>query len=65
MPGLQPRGYHSAAVFVISPELTEVVVFGGIPEWPSNAKSDDDLKQLAGTTIMRFGEFILLVVILT
>ena len=40
-------------------------MFGGCPEWPSNFKSNEDLIRLAGTTIMRFGEFILLVVILT
>ena len=49
----------------MSPELTEIVVFGGCLEYPSNYKSADDLIKLAGTTIMRFGEFILLVALLT
>ena len=40
-------------------------MFGGCPEWPSNCETDADLIRLAGTTIMRFGEFILLVVTLT
>ena len=57
MPGLQPRFDHCGAAFIISPELTEVVVFGGCPEWPSDYKYDSDLIPLADTTILRFGKY--------
>ena len=58
MSGVQPRFSHSAAAFITTPELTEVVVFGGCPEWPINYKSHDDLITLADTTILRLGEWI-------
>ncbi len=44
----QPRYGHCAAAFVISSELTEVVLFGGL---------DQHNRYLSETTIIRIGEF--------
>ncbi len=44
----QPRDSHCAAAFVISSELTEVVLFGG---------NDQYKRCLSDTTILRIGEF--------
>ena len=57
LPGLQARFFHSAAAFHLSPGITEVTIFGGCPEWPSNYKSPADLSQIANTTVLRFGEY--------
>ena len=54
-PSLQSRFGHCAAAITISPGVTEVVMFGGSPEWPKN-KTDNDLKKLSMTTVLRFGE---------
>ena len=56
VPSLQSRFDHSAAAFSLSPGLTEVTIFGGCPEYPSNFKSYADLPQVANTTVLRFGE---------
>ena len=56
VPSLQSRFDHSATAFSLSPGLTEVTIFGGIPNWPSNYKSSADLPQIANTTVLRFGE---------
>ena len=56
VPSLQSRCYHSAAAFSPSAGLTEVTIFGGCPECPSNYKSAADLQQMANTTVLRFGE---------
>ena len=56
VPSLQSRCYHSATAFSLSPGLTEVTIFGGCPNAPSNAESDADLPQIANTTVLRFGE---------
>ena len=56
VPSLHSRWYHSAAAFSLSPGLTEVTIFGGCPEYPSNYKSHADLPQMANTTVLRFGE---------
>ena len=56
VPSLQSRFDHSAAAFSLSPGLTEVTIFGGCPEWPSNSKSEADLPLMANTTVLRFGE---------
>ena len=53
---LQSRFMHCAAASTISPGMTEVVMFGGSPEWPKNYKTDNDLKKLSMTTVLRFGE---------
>ena len=53
---LQSRCYHSAAAFSLSSGLTEVTIFGGCPEWPSNLKSYSDVPHMANTTVLRFGE---------
>lgn len=60
VPGLQPRFDHSAAAFKLSPRLTEVTIFGGCPEVPKNFRSDADHRQIANTTVLRFGEYIML-----
>ena len=56
IPSLRPRCYHSAATFNLSPEIAEVTIFGGCPEWPSIFKTDADVPQIADTTVLRFGE---------
>ena len=56
VPSLQSRNLHSAAAFSLGPGLTEVTIFGGCPEFPSNRKSDADIPQMANTTVLRFGE---------
>ena len=43
VPALQARCYHSATAFSLCPGWMEVTMFGGCPEWPSNAKTDADL----------------------
>ena len=54
--GQLSRCFHSATSFNLSPGLTEVTLFGGVPEWPSNHKTDADVPQMANTTVLRFGE---------
>lgn len=54
---LHPRFGHSSDVISL---LTEVTIFGGCAEWPENYKSDADLPQIANTTVLQFGEFVLL-----
>ena len=56
VPSLQSRFMHCAAASTISPGVTEVVMFGGCPEWSKNYKTDDDYKKLSMTTVLRFGE---------
>ena len=46
-PNLQPRHYHCAAAFSLSPGITEVVMFGG------DSTGGD---AIADTTVLRFGE---------
>ena len=55
-PRLQARCSHSASAFTLNPGLTEVILFGGYPEWPKNSKSYADFPQIANTTVLRFGE---------
>ena len=47
VPTLKSRQYHSATAFSLSPGLTEVIMFGGL---------GDGYKNLANTTVLRFGE---------
>ena len=56
IPSLQSRVFHSATAFSLSPGLTEVTIFGGCPNWPSNIKFDADIPHIANTTVLRFGE---------
>ena len=56
VPSLLSRFHHSATAFSLSPGLTEVTIFGGCPNVPSNAESDADLPQIANTNVLRFGE---------
>ncbi len=44
----QPREYHCAAAFVISSELTEIVIFGG---------RDQHKHIFSDTTILRLSKF--------
>ena len=44
---MEPRCYHSITATCLGPKLTEVLVFGGILE---------NLKTVAETTILKFGE---------
>ena len=57
VPSLQSRSGHSATAFNLSPGLTEVTLSGGYSEFPSNAKSFDDVTLIANTTVLRFGEY--------
>ena len=56
--GLRARFYHSATAVSLCPGLTEVTLFGGCPEWPSNFKTDADFPRVANTAVLRFGEFL-------
>ena len=56
VPSLQSRSDRSATAFSLSPGLTEVTIFGGCPNVPSNWKSHADIPQIANTTVLRFGE---------
>ena len=49
---LKRRRGHSATAFTISQEITEVVMFGG---------KNESLSWLSDTTVLRFGESILVV----
>ena len=55
-PNLQTRCYHSATAISQRPGLTEVLLFGGIPEVPEDAKSFADCPVIADTTVLTFGE---------
>ena len=55
-PNLQTRCYHSATAISLRPGLTEVLLFGGIPEVPEDAKSFADCPVIADTTVLTFGE---------
>lgn len=54
VPVLQPRFCHCAAAFSISPELAEVVIFGGCSEWPR--KSTKPLLPIADIILLKFGK---------
>ena len=54
VPAFQGRCYHSSTAFNVSPGLTEVVLFGGCPQWPS---TDANFPKIANTTVLRFGEW--------
>ena len=56
VPSLKARCYHSVTAIPHTPTLVEVVLFGGIPKWPKNAKTDDDLPQIGNTEVLRLGE---------
>ena len=58
VPSLESRSFHSATAFSLSPGLTEVTLFGGCSEWPSNLKSVADVTPIANTTVLRFGEYV-------
>ena len=57
VPSLQSRCRHSATAFSLSSGLTEITLFGGFSEWPSNLKSHADFTPIANTTVLRFGEY--------
>ena len=57
VPSLQSRSDHSATAFSLGPGQTEITLFGGYSEWPSNLKSFDDFTLIANTTVLRFGEY--------
>ena len=56
VPSLKARCAHSATVIPHTPTLVEVVLFGGVPEWPKDPKTDADLPQIGNTVVLRFGE---------
>lgn len=47
VPSFQSRCYHSAGVSNTSPELTEVIIFGG---------AGTDTLNIANTTVLKFGK---------
>ena len=47
VPTLKSRRGLSSTAFSLSPGLTEVIIFGGL---------DEDNRDLANTTVLRFGE---------
>ena len=51
MPGLKARCGHCAAVYSLSPGITEIVIFGGTTTYPPNIGD-----VIADTTVLRFGE---------
>ena len=57
VPSLQSRCEHSATAFSLSPGLTEVTLFGGYSEFPSNFMCNADITPIANTTVLRFGEY--------
>ena len=57
VPSLQSRCRHSATAFSLNSGLTEITLFGGFSEWPSNLKSHADFTPIANTTVLRFGEY--------
>lgn len=59
LPSPQSRCHHSANAFSLSPDLVEVTLFGGCPDWPKHAKTNADLSQIASTVLLRFGESLL------
>ncbi len=57
IPGLQARYLHSATAFTLTPGLCDIVIFGGCPELPSEAKLGDAQYQgIAKTTVLQFGK---------
>ena len=50
---LHSPSYHSATAFRLSPTLTEVVLFGGSPQWPIKYKFDADLPHMANTIVLQ------------
>ena len=55
--GLQARFDHCVAALSLADELAEVIIFGGCPGFPSNYKTESDLRPLADTTVLVLGEW--------
>lgn len=55
---LQSQFRHTGAAFNYGVGMTEVVIFGGCPEWPSNSQdiSPVDIPRIADTTVLRFSK---------
>ncbi len=53
MPSLQCRHAHVAAAFSHTPEMSEVVLFGGVSVFPPDPEAF-----VADTTVLRFGELL-------
>ena len=51
VPGLKARYGHYAAAYILSPGITEIVIFGGTTTCPPNSDTF-----IANTTVLRFGE---------
>ena len=56
MSSLKARYCHSATAIPHTPTLVDVVLFGGIPEWPKDHKTDADLSPIGNTVVLQFGE---------
>ena len=55
VPSPQSRFYHTADVFHFSARLAEVILFGGVPEYPKTTYLAD-YPTIAQTTVVRLGE---------
>ena len=53
--GTQPRCAHTVTSFQLDDNRVHATTFGGCPEYDLK-KSDDNLPNLADTTVMEFGE---------
>ena len=54
--GHRPRFDHCMEAIPICPGVTEVMLFGGCPQWPKNFRSYDDFPHMAETALARFGK---------
>jgi len=54
--GNKPRFDHCMEAIPICPGVTEVMLFGGCPQWPKNFRSYDDFPHMAQTALARFGK---------
>ena len=46
---------HTATALSLGPGRTQVIMFGGCPQWEKN-KSPDAQQKLANVTLLEFGE---------
>ncbi len=55
IPSPQARCMHTTAAVSPRSGLTEVILFGGCPEWPRNYRSDSDFQLIDNTTVLQIG----------
>ena len=54
---LSTRDSHSVTAVSLTPDLTEVTMFGGVPSFDPT-QLDSEIQTIAATTTMMFGELI-------